>query len=126
MATHTDISRPDECRHEPRHLGRTSVVACAACGLVQFFGPGGALDPAEGMAALFGNYDLIGTIPAVGAPAPLVLAYRPNLGKKGALALLPAGCWLRIGPDLWAAAGDGVLLLATPDQLMVDNLTRGA
>lgn len=126
MPTHTDLHSPEECRHDPRYWGRTSVVACAACGLVQFFGPAGLLDPAEGMAALFGTYDLIDSVPAVGAPAPLVLAYRPSRGKKGALGLLPPGCWLRVGSELWVAAGDGVLLLATPDRLMVDNLTRGA
>ena len=126
MASHTDLHASDECRHDPRHWGRTSVVACATCGLVQFFGPAGALDPAEGMAALFGTYDLIGSMPAVGAPAPVVLAYRPGRGKKDALGLLPTGHWLRVGPELWVAAGEGVLMLATPDWLMVDNLTRGA
>lgn len=126
MASHTYISSPDECRHEPRHWGRTSLVACAACGLVQFFGLDGPLDPAEGMAALYGSYDLIGPLPAVGAPAPCVLAYRPSRGKKGALELLPACSWLRVTSELWVAAGEGVLLLATPNQLMVENLTREA
>lgn len=126
MGIDTEINPPDECRHEPRHWGRTTVVACAACGLVQFFGPAGALDPAEGLAALFGSYDLVGAVSAVGAPAPVVLAYRPSLGKKGALGVLPTGCWLRVGPELWVASGDGVLQLATPDRLMVENLTRGA
>lgn len=126
MGTHTDISPPDGCRHEPRHWGRTSVVACHACGLVQFFGPNGPLDPAEGIAALFGSYDLIGSLPAVGSPAPCVLAYRPSRGKKGALELLPSGTWLRVGSELWVAAREGILLLATRDRLMVENLTRGA
>lgn len=126
MASHTETRATDRCRHEPRHWGRTSVVACAACGLVEFFGPAGAIDPAEGMAALFGTYDLIGSLPAVGAPAPVVLAYRPSRGKKAALDSLPSGCWLRVGTELWVAAGDGVLVLATPDRLMVENLTRGA
>lgn len=126
MASHIDIEPPAECRHEPRHWGRTSVVACAACGRVEFFGPAGALDPAEGMAALYGSYDLIGSLPAVGAPAPCVLAYRPSRGRRGALDLLPPATWLRVESELWVAAGEAVLLLATPDRLMVENLTRGA
>ncbi|MFP3915288.1 MAG: hypothetical protein ACLFWM_10460 [Actinomycetota bacterium] len=121
-----DIRAPYECRHEPRPFGRISVIACGSCGVIQFLGPAGAIDPAEGMAALFGDYDLIGPMPAIGAPAPVVLAYRPNRVKRGALGLLPPGCWLRVESELWVASGGGVLLLATPDRLMVHNLTRGA
>lgn len=126
MSIHIDTNPGDRCRHEPRHWGRTSVVACGTCGLVQFFSPEGPLDPAEGMAALFGSYDLIGSLSAVGAPAPYVLAYRPSRGKKGALGMLPPGTWLQVGGALWVAAREGVLLLATSDRLMVENLTRGA
>lgn len=115
-----------ECRHHVRFSGRTGVVACAACGLLEFFGAAGPLDPAEGVAALFGNYDLIGQVPAVGAPADRVLAYRPARGRKAALALLPVGCWMRVSDELWLASDGSVLLLATPNRLMVENLTRGA
>lgn len=120
------IDGNESCRHEMSRWGRTAVVACAACGLLQFFGSRGLLDPAEGMAALFGNYDLISPMPAVGAPAPRVLAYRPNRSDKGALGLLPLGCWLAVGEDLWVASDGQALLLATPNELMVANLTRGA
>ncbi|HEX2153439.1 MAG TPA: hypothetical protein VHL52_05640 [Acidimicrobiia bacterium] len=120
------IQAQGSCRHEMSHWGRTAIVACRECGLLQFFGPRGPLDPAEGMAALFGNYDLVGPLTAVGAPAPRVLAYRPNQAGKGALALLPPACWLAVGDELWVASDGQALLLATPNQLMVDNLTRGA
>lgn len=114
------------CRHPLRSVGRTAVVACADCGLLEFFGPGGPLDPAEGMAALFGEFDLVGPLPAVGAPARRVLVYRPPRGGRPALEALPAGAWLLAAPDLWIASDRRVLMLATPDDLMVDNLTRGA
>ncbi|HJR92338.1 MAG TPA: hypothetical protein VJ938_07855 [Acidimicrobiia bacterium] len=116
-----------DCDHELRTHGRTGVIACAACGMVEWFGLGGRpLDPAEAMAALFGAYDLIGPVAAVGAPARRILAYRPNRGGKAALALLPRGGWLQAGPHLWLATDGESLLLATPDELMVENLTRGA
>lgn len=125
MATDTHFARGD-CRHETRYWGRTAVVACGSCGVLQFFGKTGPLDPAEGVAALFGSYDLIGPLPAVGAPARDVLAYRPPLRKRGALGLLPLGEWLGVSEELWIASGGDVLLLATSNRLVVDNLTRGA
>lgn len=114
------------CRHEVRYHGRVGVVACADCGCLEFNGARGPLDPAEGVAALFGNFDLVGKVPAIAAPADHVLAYRPPLGKRAALDVLPAGCWLRVHDELWLASDRQVLLLATPNRLMVDNLTRGA
>lgn len=126
MGTHIETDASEACRHEMKHWGRTAVVACGSCGLLQFFGPRGLLDPAEGMAALFGNYDLVGPLPAVGAPASRVLAYRPNRARRGALALLPIGGWLLVGEQLWVASDGQALLLATPNELMVDNLIRGA
>lgn len=115
-----------DCDHELKTHGRVGLVACGTCGLVEWFGPDGPIDPAEGMAALFGTYDLVGPMPAVGAPAETVLAYRPDRGKRGALRVLPSESWLRAAPELWLATDGSVLLLATPDPLMVDNLTRGA
>lgn len=126
MGIHIDHSERHGCRHQPGTYGRTSVVACGECGLLEFFGAGGLLDPAEGVAALFGNYDLVGPMAAVGAPARRVLVYRPPMGRKGALGVLPEGVWLRAGADLWIASDRRTLMLATSNELLVDNLTRGA
>jgi hypothetical protein len=117
---------PNPCDHRLRTWGHTGVIACPDCGLVEWFGTRGPIDPAEAMAALFGTFDLIGPMPAIGAPADQVLAYRPTRGKGGALSVLPTECWLRAGPDLWLATDGSILLLASPNELMVDNLTRGA
>lgn len=117
----------EDCDHQLRTHGRTGVIACAGCGLMEWFGAGGRpVDAAEAMAALFGSYDLIGPMPAVSAPARRVLAYRPNRGGKAALQLLPPKSWLHAGQQLWLATEGELLLLATPDELMVENLTRGA
>jgi len=130
MATHIDetgnTTTSDECRHALQTVGRIGVIACGQCGLLEFFGARGPLDPAEGIAGLFGNFDLVGPLPAVGAPARRVLVYRPARGRKAALAVLPEGVWMRAATDLWLASDGRVLMLATPDDLMVDNLTRGA
>lgn len=130
MAIHIDetgnTNTSDECRHALQTVGRIGVIACGQCGLLEFFGARGPLDPAEGIAGLFGNFDLVGPLPAVGAPARRVLVYRPARGRKAALAVLPEGVWMRAASDLWIASDGRVLMLATPDDLMVDNLTRGA
>lgn len=115
-----------ECRHELETVGRIGVIACGSCGMLEFFGARGALDPAEGVAGLFGNFELVGPLAAVGAPARRVLVYRPARGGKAALAVLPEGVWLRAGAELWIASDGRALMLATPNELMVENLTRGA
>lgn len=131
MPFHTDnTSSPhtpaDECRHTLETVGRIGVIACGHCGLLEFFGARGSLDPAEGVAGLFGNFELVGPLAAVGAPARRVLVYRPARGRKAALAVLPEGVWLRAGAELWIASDGRALMLATPNDLMVENLTRGA
>lgn len=126
MNTTTPPDLYEDCDHRLRSFGRTGVIACGECGVVAWFDAAGPVDPAEAMAALFGSYNLIGQVPAVGAPAPSVLAYRPTRGRRGALSILPESSWLQAGPDLWLATDGQVLLMATPNQLMVENLTRGA
>lgn len=101
------------CRHEVAFRGGVGVVACGSCWRLDFFGPGGTLDPTEAVASLFGSYDLVGPVDAVGAPAPRVLAYRPDRRGKSGLQLLPTGCWLAAGPSLSMATDGSVLLLAT-------------
>lgn len=126
MRDDTATTSPEGCDHELRTWGRTGVIACPECGLVEWFGTRGPIDPAEGMAALFGSYDLIGPMPAVGAPTDDVLAYRPSRGRRGALDVLPRGAWMRATSDIWLATDGLVLLLGSPDRLLMANLTEGA
>ena len=117
----------DECDHRPVWIGRIAVSACGDCGTVDWFSDTGPIDPAEGMAHLFGSYDLVGQIDALHAPSPTVLAYTTNSAKKRRnLAVMPVRTWLRVGPDLWLSHDNETLLLATNHQLLIDSLTRGA
>ncbi len=115
------------CEHLPTWVGRVAVAACADCGRVEWLSDRGALDPAEGLAYLFGSYDLVGHLEALAAPAPSVLAYAPpSARKRRNLDCLPKHVWLEVGPDLWLSHDGNTLLLATNQRLLVENLTRGA
>lgn len=115
------------CEHKPIWVGRIAVTACDDCGRVDWFSDEGPVDPSEAVAALFGSYDLAGPIDALGAPSPSVLVYTPPSGRKRRhLAALPKHAWLKAGPYLWLSTDGEVLLLSTTQQLLFDNLTRGA
>lgn len=115
------------CEHKPVWVGRISVAACEDCGAVEWLSDQGAIDPAEAMAALFGSFDLAGTMEALGAPSPEVLVYvPPSARKRRHLDALPRRAWLKAGPQLWMSTDGDVLLLATTQRLLFENLTRGA
>jgi hypothetical protein len=115
------------CEHKPTWVGRIAVAACAECGRVDWFSDEGPVDHAEAMATLFGSYDLMGTMQALGAPSRQVLVYSPPSSRKRRhLDSLPRGAWLKAGPQLWMSTDGEVLLLATTQQLLFENLTRGA
>jgi hypothetical protein len=115
------------CEHKPVWMGRIAVTACADCGRVEWMSSTGPVDPAEAMAALFGSYELMGPLDALGAPSPEVLAYRPPSSRKRAnLGAFPPKAWLKVGPHLWMSHDGEVLLLAPTRRLVFDNLMRGA
>jgi hypothetical protein len=85
------------------------------------------MDPAEAMAALFGSFDLIGSIDALGAPSPEVLVYAPpSARKRRHLDVLPRRVWLEAAPHLWMSTDGDSLLLAVTQRLLFENLLRGA
>lgn len=115
------------CDHKPVWVGRIAVSACADCGEIDWMSRDGWVDHAEAMAALFGSYDLIGPLDALGAPTDRVLAYSPPSPKKRRnLNALPKHVWLKAGPRLWMSHNGETLLLATSEPMLFENLTRGA
>lgn len=96
-----------------------ALAACSSCGGVDWLNA----DPAEAMAALFGSFDLIGPVDTIRSPAPWVLAYAPpSLRKRKNLAALPTRVWLKAGPRLWMSHDEEILLLATDDRLLYENV----
>jgi hypothetical protein len=108
-------------------IGRIAVSACADCGQIDWFSDLGPIDHAEALAALYGSYDLVGPLDALRAPSNRVLAYTPPTARKRKnLDVLPKRVWLKAGPRLWMSHDGEVLLLATTEPLLFQNLTRGA
>jgi len=115
------------CEHKPVWVGRIAVAACEECAEVDWFSNQGPVDSSEAMAALFGTYDLLGPLDALGAPCPRVLVYAPpSARKRRNLDALPRCVWLKAGPQLWMSTDGEVLLLATTQPLLFENLIRGA
>lgn len=77
------------------------------------------------MTALFGEYRLLGSFPAIRAPEKAVLMYAaPGRRARSHLAAFPAHIWMQVDDHLWLAH-DGVhLLLAPTNRLLLQNLTR--
>lgn len=120
------LNRLNGCQeHVASPVGDLLVAACGECRRVEWKDRSGEIDPSEGMAALFGSFELVGTLDAVGSPAPEVLVYSaPSPRKRKNLAAFPTHVWVKAAPDLWLTH-DGVnLLLATNHRLLFENLTR--
>lgn len=111
------------CEHRPRVVAGVEVIACGDCGEVSYMGGQRRLDPAEGLARLFGVFDLAARLPAVGAPAPEVLAYTPPSRRaRSHLAAFPPGVWLEAAPELWLSHDGETLVLAPQNPLYLDNM----
>jgi len=106
-----------ECNHQPDPLQAgpgVRMLACPVCGQVEFFAAGERLEPFGGMAALFGDYVLVDTLPSAGAGVAEVSVYRP--GRKRAavnLTPLPRGRWWEPIPGLLLATDGSHLLTAS-------------
>jgi len=95
--------------------------------MVEWQGRTRALDPSEGMAALFGTFRLAGRLPAVRAPGEDVLMYRPaHRRDRHNLDAFPPHVWLQIDTSLWLSHDGEHLLLVPTTPLLMENLTRGA
>ncbi len=116
-----------QCDHKPVWIGRIAISACAKCETVEWLSGDGPIDHAEAMAAVFGTFDLMGHLDALGAPSPKVLVYTPPRRQlRRYLDAIPPRVWLKAGPHLWLSHDGDHLLLATNHSLLFDNMTRGA
>jgi len=118
---HTDV----DCRHRDptcaSHAG-LSVQTCDHCLNVSFTDSQGRVMPTVALARLFGDFDLVGGLAAVGAPGREVLMYRaPDRLANAALRVLEPHRWFRADENLWISH-DGDHLLFSHDHPSVSHL----
>lgn len=90
------------------------LAACADCGTLDWFRHGAAIPAFDGMAEVFGMFDLVATLPGVSAPGPEVMLYKAPRGiSRDLLKALPARTWMEAAPGL-AISHDGRHLLVSP------------
>ena len=116
--------RSNTCEHDNFMWHEIELSVCRSDGSVGWLENGDPIDGAEGMAILFGDFDLTGCLPGVGAPGSAVLVYQPGRGGRARLELFPAGRWIEAVPGLWFTHDTERLLLSPADPLVVENLTR--
>lgn len=105
------------CRHTVQTVGDLAVVVCTTCQTTEWWDNSGILDATEGVARLFGEFELIGTLKGVGAPSPLVLTYRaPTAAARASMSVFPPHEWIRVHAGLWLSHDETTLLLAPTDR----------
>jgi hypothetical protein len=113
----------ERCTHELTQVAGVGVVACPTCATIDWWGPDGLVDPTEALQHLFGGFELEGSLPALAAPAPKVLVYRPTSRRdRRHLEAFPIRTWLSAHPGLWLSHDGERLVLAPVDRQIVDTL----
>lgn len=112
------------CEHDVFSWHEIELSVCQGDGSVVWHEADEPIDGAEGMSILFGDFDLTGCLPGIGAPGSAVLVYEPCRGGIARLGLFPAGRWIEAVPGLWFTHDEERLLLSPADPLLVENLTR--
>ena len=95
--------------------GDLTLTICERCRTASWDRFGQPLDPAIGVELVFGDFEIVSEIDAVGAPAPRVLVASPAPKSRAptlASGQLPVGVWIEMMDNLWISHRDGVLLLA--------------
>lgn len=117
----------DNCIHAVHRIGRFEIISCGECGDVNWFEEGRPIEAEAGMAGVFGNYDLVGSVRGVRAPADHILVYRPpSMRHRRALDAFHPHVWFQAGPRIWLCHDTEHLMLAPTDPLLAANLARQA
>ena len=119
MDTNRDLPA---CTHVITAVTRDiEIAACGACGTIDWFRRGAPIPSFDGMAEVFGMFDLVATLPGVSAPGPEVLLYKaPRGASRSLLDALPRRTWLEAAPGI-AVSHDGRHLLVSP----IDPVLQG-
>ena len=111
------------CQASPTPVGPVNLTICPSCHAYSWTNKHGlGLDPAEGMAAAYGGFDLVNALASIGAPGGIALVYRVPRRLRNRLDALTMGVWTEIHPDLFATHDGTSLLLAPADATLSATL----
>ena len=114
-------------RHKTEMYEGLAVVACENCRELSFSDSQGPVAGRVGLARLFGDFDLVSALGALGAPAKEVLAYRPpNARARKIFRLISETVWLQGADGLWLAHDGEFLLIAHGSPWLTRHLLDGA
>ena len=113
-----------DCAHETFAWGEIHLSVCPEDGTSEWSDGGEPIDGAEAMARLFGQFDLVATIDAIGAPGPTTLVYDPGRRGSRRMRVFPPHRWFEGSPGLYFAHDGTHLLLSPVDPRFIGNLTR--
>lgn len=103
-------------------MGDLAFIVCTSCQTTEWWSRHGWIPAAEGIRALFGDFELTGALPGVGAPASLVLTYRPpSRDHRSRMTMFPIREWVQIDESLWLSHDGETLLLAPTDRSVASN-----
>ncbi|MEX1004051.1 MAG: hypothetical protein WEB55_06045 [Acidimicrobiia bacterium] len=119
MNTNRDIPG---CSHAIVPVTRDiGIDACGACGTIDWFRRGAPIPAFDGMAEVFGMFDLVATLPGVSSPGPEVMLYKaPRGASRSLLDALPRRTWLEAAPGI-AVSHDGRHLLVSPVEPVLEG-----
>ena len=118
------IDFPGTCRHQRYRWRNIELSACAESGATTWTEDGDAIDGAEAMAILFGDFDLSGSLDGLGSPGAAVLVYEPGRHGRARIEAFPANEWIEALPGLWFTHDGRHLLLSPTDPQLTANLIR--
>ena len=111
------------CHASPTPVGPVNLTTCPSCHAYSWTTKHGLeLDPAQGMAAAYGVFDLVAALESISAPGGTALVYRVPRRLRSRLNVLTIGVWTEINPDLFATHDGTNLLLAPADPTLSANL----
>lgn len=103
-------------------FGRIEASVCADCLTVDWSVDGAEIDPWEALEEVIGQLRVVSRLPSISSPGPYAfVSARPRAGSR-LLAMLEAGQWWEIGPDLFASTDGSHLLLSPVDPTLGANL----
>lgn len=100
------------CEHRRVEVGPLEADICDQTSIITWYDGDDLVDATVAMARVFGAFDLVETLPAIGAPGPLTSVYEASTRRERSWLLsLPRHRFLEAMPGVWISRDDSHLLI---------------